>query len=237
MNVADLVDQCWRDPPQVHLRHKDEIWTDWLYNTQRSCYEFILSSVTKQSTTLETGLGLSTALFARFGNHHTCVVPYQDEIDKLVAYLDERGIEHNVTFLTGCSDEVLPNLEIDPIDLFFIDGLHGFPTPIIDWFYGAQNLRRGGTLVLDDVQLRQVQVLDAYLQKDPRWVELARTWKWVAYRRESDGSLREGEWEQTTFSAPDSLKDKASQLAEVALRDAEGLARRTKHRLYRYIRS
>ena len=230
MSTVGLVEECLQDPPQVHKGIATGVWA-----TQRTCYDFILSKVTDGSTTLETGLGVSTVLFARLGCSHTCVVPAQVEIDNVTAYFDERGIEHeNVRFVTGFSDEVLPRLKIDPVDLFLIDGAHGYPAPIIDWFYGAQHLRRGGTLVLDDIQLRQVQALDAFLQKDPRWVELSRTDKWVAYRRESEGSLREEHWVQPAFSAPDSLRDQILQTTETALRDAKTVARKVKYRLRRW---
>jgi hypothetical protein len=45
------------------------------------------------------------------------------------------------------------------LDLVFIDGSHGYPLPVIDWFYGAGLFRRGGVVVLDDVQLPQVESL------------------------------------------------------------------------------
>ena len=112
---------------------------------------------------------------------HICVVPFQDEVDKLVAYLREHRIaDSNVTFVVTPSDEALPDLEVEAVDLVLIDGGHGFPTPIIDWYYGVRHLRRGGLLVIDDLQLAAVQVLDAFLIKDPRWTEMQRTAKWAA---------------------------------------------------------
>jgi hypothetical protein len=199
---------CMSYPPRVHNGIASGVW-----GTERSCYDFIASQVSRDSRTLETGLGISTALFARLGTAHTCVVPSDVEAQKLVDYLKERGIEHaGVQFRIGFSDEILPAFETGPIDLFLIDGGHGFPGPVIDWFYGARHLQRGGTLVLDDLQLRAVRVLDDYLQADPRWVELARTGKWVAYRRDSVGPLREGEWMQPWFVTRTTLGKRAALL-------------------------
>lgn len=196
MDLDDLL----KDPPSVHEGIASGVWS-----TERSCYELIVSVAGPQSRTLETGLGISTALFASIGNTHTCVVPHQEEVDKLIAYCEEHGIDHrNVTFLVAPSDEVLPSLEVkDELDLVLIDGSHGYPVSVIDWYYGARHLRRGGVLIIDDLQLPQVQVLDGYLIRDPRWVEEQRTEKWVAYRRESEGSLAE-EWspQRAFFTAP-----------------------------------
>ena len=47
----------------------------------------------------------------------------------------------------------------EPLDFVLIDGGHGFPTPMLDWFYGAGRLRRGGVAVFDDVQLPAVAML------------------------------------------------------------------------------
>ena len=61
MDLDDLL----KDPPSVHLNVASGVW--W---TERSCYEFIKSVVGPTSRTLETGLGVSTTLFASIGNPH-----------------------------------------------------------------------------------------------------------------------------------------------------------------------
>ena len=82
----------------------------------------------------------------------------------------------------------------------FIDGCHGFPVTIIDWFYGAGRLRRNGVVVFDDVQLPQVSLLiETFLAPDDRWQELETTPKWAAYRRLSEGLLSE-DWSKQIFS-------------------------------------
>ena len=71
-----------------------------------------------------------------------------------------------------------------------IDGSHGFPSPIIDWYYAGGRLRRGGVIVFDDIQLPHVQLgLLPFLEADPRWSRPARTDKRVAYRKKRDGPL------------------------------------------------
>jgi predicted O-methyltransferase YrrM len=104
-----------------------------------------------------------------------------------------------ITFEVGPSDQVVPRLEAPEYDLFLIDGAHGWPQAIIDWYYGGSLLREGGILVLDDLQLKQVTLgLLDYLDADPRWEQVARQRKWVAYRRRSTGSLYD-EWRSQPF--------------------------------------
>lgn len=102
-------------------------------------------------------------------------------------------------FAVGLSQDVLPELTPNPLDLVLVDGAHGFPLPILDWFFAGGRLGRGGVLVLDDVHLPHVAVpLLAVLAGDPRWTALERGSTWAAYRREGEGSLGE-EWTAQPF--------------------------------------
>jgi hypothetical protein len=86
-----------------------------------------------------------------------------------------------------------------PLDLVLVDGGHGFPTPILDWYYGAGRLRQGGVVIVDDLQLRQVRLgLMEFLDADLRWERVESTGKWAAYRRLTTGNLRE-EWRDQAF--------------------------------------
>jgi hypothetical protein len=94
---------------------------------------------------------------------------------------------------------VLPQLDIADLDLLLIDGGHGFPHPAIDWYYGALHLKAGGIVVIDDVQLPSVKdFLVDYLDKDPRWTKVGGDYKWHAYRKVGDFSVRE-EWTHQEF--------------------------------------
>src|ERR671921_263937 len=102
---------------------------------------------------------------AGLGVVHTCVTPSQSEADRIIAYCAGHGIStESLTFEIGCSDEVLPRLRSEPaLDLVFIDGNHGFPTPMVDWYFAASRLKPGGLLVLDDVALPAVSHLRRFL--------------------------------------------------------------------------
>jgi len=188
------IDAVIADPPQVHFA------PGGVFSTDRSCYEFIAGELREEGArTLETGCGISTVLLGRWSSEHTCVVPQPGEVRACRAYLEEHGQGGSVDFEVGPSDEVLPRLTGPALDLVLIDGGHGFPTPILDWYYAAGRLRQGGVVIIDDLQLRQVRLgLMDFLDADGRWERVESTGKWAAYRRLTAGNLRE-EWRDQAF--------------------------------------
>jgi len=199
----DLVDRLLADPPLVHRSSATASFGSHVWATEDGCYRFLASAVGAGDRTLETGLGVSTAIFAARGAAHTCVVPHREQVDLLRAYCEQKGIAlDRVEFSVGWSEQVLPTLERSELDLVFIDGGHGFPTPMIDWFYGAGRLRSHGTVVIDDLQCPAVEMLTGVLRSDARWAPIGGTAKWAAFERLSAGPLRE-EWiDQPHLSAP-----------------------------------
>ena len=157
----------------------------------------------------ETGAGVSTVLFAAWGCNHLCVVPDPRERDVILKYCADLGIETGaLDFDLRTSEVALPAIPPDTLfDLVFIDGNHGFPLPIIDWFYGAGHLREGGVVVFDDLEVLQVSHwLEWFLDKDPRWEHLESTTKWAAYRRHSSGPLGELQGLQPFVKLPPSTQ-------------------------------
>lgn len=189
------LDRVIADPPQVHPGSRVGAWL-----TDRRCYELMATTLPDGASTLETGLGVSTVLFAAWRCRHTCVVADEEEVERLSAYCSDRSIDiTSVAFEMGRSADVLPGLALEAVDLVLIDGGHGFPTPVIDWFYGCRTLKVGGVVIVDDMQLPSVSdCLGRYLDLDPSWDLVAREQKWAAFRRASAEPLG-GEW--TTQSA------------------------------------
>ncbi len=189
-----LIHRVLLNPPCVHSTAATGVWS-----TSESAYELMAAHCAPGSRTLETGLGVSTVLFAGWGADHTCVVPNQGEVDGVREHMGRLGIsDERVQFHVGSSDRVLPTLELTELDLVLIDGSHAFPLPIIDWYYAAGALKRGGLLVLDDTHMESVRLgLATFLAKDPRWSLIGKTLKWRAYRRLSDGPLLDTQEEQT----------------------------------------
>jgi hypothetical protein len=184
------------DPPQVHPGAAGGV-----FSASRPCYEWLAEMCRPGLRTLETGLGVSTVLLTLWGCVHTSVAMTASEVERLTDHLQGRGIDtSNLSLLAGGSDAVLPALHPDPLDLVLVDGCHAFPFPILDWFYAGRRLVRSGHVVVDDLQLPAPAVLDGYLAADPRWTEVQRGRRWVAYRRDDEGDLRE-EWRAQPFLA------------------------------------
>lgn len=182
-------------PPNVHDGAPGGVW-----KASGSAYEFIARHLPGNATTLETGLGISTVLFSQWSKQHVCIVGSGDQVERLREYFASRDLDDSrVRFEVGTSDLVLPNLEVDNIDMFLIDGGHGFPHPAIDWYYGSLRLSDGGIVVVDDVQLPAVHdYLIDFLDKDPRWSNLGGDHKWQAFKKSGAFSVRE-EWTGQSF--------------------------------------
>jgi hypothetical protein len=180
------------DPPQVHPDASSGV-----YSTSLECYELMSDRVGGSSVTLETGLGLSTVLFALLGCEHTSIFGDAAEGDALAEWAGQRGIDlAKVHLYSDGSEVVLPTLNVPELDLFFIDGQHGYPVPQMDWLFGAGRLRRGGVVVVDDLQLWAPAQLADFLDADSRWRQLERHFKWAAYERLSEGPLNSDFWNQ-----------------------------------------
>lgn len=154
-------------PPATHV---DEHGTAQRWGVAPRVLEILDDRVTAGARTLETGAGLSTALFALKGARHDCVVPWNQEADRLREWgRRERVSFDGVTFHVGFSDRVLPGLGEKPLDLVLVDGGHGFPIPFLDWWYAGRRLRAGGILVVDDTQLWTGRVLSGFLAAQEGW--------------------------------------------------------------------
>jgi len=129
---------------------------------------WIANHVTREMTTIETGAGYSTVLFAALAKQHYCCTASQREADKILAYLERIGASgKNISFLIGSSDKTLPKLASDTlIDFAYIDGCHGYPFPALDWHYIDKHLRVGGVIGMDNVELRPVREHCEFLEEN-----------------------------------------------------------------------
>lgn len=163
MNLSDVLN----DPPKPHV---DAQGGFIVMGLTEAALRFIYENVNDRSTTLETGCGLSTAVFALTGSRHTVIAPAPSEFEITKAYCRDRGIATTqIDFIAEPSQKVLPGLESPPLDLVLIDGGHGFPTPYVDWFYTAGKLKNGGYLIIDDIWVWSCQVLRDFLSEQPQW--------------------------------------------------------------------
>jgi predicted O-methyltransferase YrrM len=122
-------------------------------------------------STLETGCGASTVVFAASGASHTAISPDPDEHRRVREYCEQIGVDHSrLRLIVGLSDEVLPSLPAErALDVAFIDGAHSFPYPAIDWYYVTRMLKIGGHLIFDDVPIPAVAPLFRHMKLEPNW--------------------------------------------------------------------
>jgi hypothetical protein len=214
------------NPPGTHVSRETGKPLPWQIAPR--VLEIIDASVGPDSRTLETGAGVSTALFALKGCAHTCVVPWTSERDRLQAWGAETGVSFDrVQFECEPSEEVLPRLEPEPLDLVLIDGGHGFPTPFIDFFYAGRRLRRGGLLAIDDTQIWTGRVLHRFLVEQPGWeiVEELRMRSTVFRRTEEPGAALQ-EWNEQPYVQRRSFAGGTRGLVRKAVRGGERAAAR-----------
>jgi hypothetical protein len=132
--------------------------------------EWLEREVRAGMRTLETGAGASTLAFAAGGAEHVAVTPDSGEEERIRAQAERMEIDTSrVRFEIGPSHEVLPRLDPGPLDLVLIDGAHGFPYPILDWWLVAPHVRLGGRILVDDAYMPPVTALVDALRAQRAW--------------------------------------------------------------------
>jgi predicted O-methyltransferase YrrM len=184
-------------PPKLH---KDRTGNLVSYQACEEVLDFIDLHVTKDSRTLETGTGISTIVFAIRGGEHTCIAPGQGQFDRIQQYCRDRQISTDrINFQCHYSEQVLPQLNTQPLDLVLIDGCHGFPVPFIDWFYAASHLKKDGILIVDDTQLWTGEVLKEYLRSEPEWELVQDIVHRAVIFRKLQATIPTKEWDQQPY--------------------------------------
>jgi hypothetical protein len=138
--------------------------------------------------TVETGSGASTIVFAAAGTDHVAVTPDPDEEERVRAACRELGVSSDrVAFEAGYSHDVLPRLADRQLDLALLDGAHGFPYPILDWWHLAPRLKVGARLLLDDAYMPPVAVVLDHAENSTGWkIESAISYRTVVLRKVAD---------------------------------------------------
>jgi hypothetical protein len=132
----------------------------------------IRATVRPGQTTIETGVGASTLVFASCGAVHTAISPDPLEHQRVCDYAHRIGIDTSrITFVEGLSDDVLPATlqRARTLDFAFIDGAHSFPFPEVDWYYISRSLRIGGSILLDDIPIPAVAQVFRHMRMEPNW--------------------------------------------------------------------
>jgi Methyltransferase domain len=177
-----LAAQFKAEPPSLHATGEVCGGLHW------AALEWLERTVQPGWATLETGAGLSTLVLASRGAIHEAVTPSQDESERISVEAERLGISlEHVRFRIASSHEELPRWEPRSLDLALLDGAHGFPYPILDWWYVAPHLKRGGYLLLDDAYMDAVSHVVDFLRSRPAWhVEGAVGYRTLVVRKLED---------------------------------------------------
>ena len=172
------LDDVLSDPPLVHF-DGTRVW-----GLNEDVLRYIDDTLKQDARTLETGCGRSTILFALRSSEHTCIEPSKQAIDLIRDYCQKRNIPlDHVHFIADYSQNVLPTLAREELDLVLIDGGHGYPVPAIDWFYTAPMLKKGGVVIIDDVQLWTGLQLKRFLAEEKAWKRVRNFTRATAYTK------------------------------------------------------
>jgi hypothetical protein len=211
-----------------HLR------TDHLtcYGITPELAHYLLSHIRAGMSTLETGAGTSTLVFAIGGANHVAVTPDADEAAAIRAYADALGIDlSRVAFALEPSDRYLPKATLSALDIVLLDGKHAFPWPIIDWFYTAEMVQEGGLLILDDLELRSVGVLVEFLKEDSHWALEGHPGGRTAVFRKLSSHVHDVAWHMQRWT----INQRAD--SDPVLRYARGISSALRRTLRSYLRS
>lgn len=202
MTDEGVLAQLLRDQPKFH--GIDVGTVNWALGTD--VLEWLDANVTSDWSTLETGCGYSTIVFGAHAGAHTAITPRSAEHDLIKAWLEAHGFASDrITFEAMGSQRALPRLIDDgELHCVLIDGLHGFPMPFIDWYYTANRLAVGGTVIIDDTQLRPCAHLRDFLASErSRWERVADFERSTIFRRITSEPVSEGvSWKDQPSAHP-----------------------------------
>jgi precorrin-6B methylase 2 len=186
------------EPPRLHSWDGGKTWVGGGFGprTLRDLHATVLAEVGCGARIAETGAGASTIAFLLASpSRLVSVAPDEALFGRIRAYCADAGIaDATLEPVAERSELALPRLsaELGPegLDVAMIDGGHGWPTVFVDFCYFHASLRKGGLLIVDDVQLHSVKELARLLAKDERFARVASIGqgKTLVFRKES--SLR-----------------------------------------------
>ena len=181
--------------PKLHSWDKGQTWNTGGFSsaTLRILKETIEASLTTSTPVMaETGAGNSTILFLLMNPRRLySIAPETALWERILAYCAKNGIDHSaLEHMVARSEVVLPELaaklrtENTKLDVALMDGGHGWPTVFIDFCYFNAMLKKGGLLIVDDLQLYSVNEFARWLALQPEYSLVKDMKKTLIWRKE-----------------------------------------------------
>ncbi len=120
---------------------------------------------------VETGCGKSTLLLSWLSDCHTVFTleAYGDMPSESFVNVRDSNLlrQETVQFILGPSQKTVPKHPFgSPLDLALIDGPHGFPFPMLEYYFLYPHLNRDALLIVDDIHIPTVHWLYRFLEED-----------------------------------------------------------------------
>jgi Methyltransferase domain len=162
-----------RLPAHWTLQTLEEGWNTGGFDSQqmRVIHDFIVRNCPASPAIIETGAGNSTICFLHLNpSKLTSIAPDRALFDRIIDYCNNHHIDPTAldVHVSG-SEWALPKIAMadrDRYDFALIDGLHNWPTVMVDFYYMNYLVKQGGFIMLDDVHLHSVKELARLLALD-----------------------------------------------------------------------
>ena len=148
---------------------------------------------------VETGAGKSTLFFSQVSRRHTV---FAIDIGKSLTRVKESDIlsPDVVEFVEGPTQLTVPVYKFDEqVDLALIDGPHGYPFPDLEYYYFYPRIKKGGILIIDDINIPTIRKMVDIIQCDDMFDTIDVIGKTMFFRRTEAplfDPLADGWWEQ-----------------------------------------
>jgi len=203
MNFASFANS----PPNLHSWDQGKTWNTGGFSPYHleSIYKFCRQRLPAGPRVIETGAGNSTICFLHLEPTQVIsIAPDKALFDRITAYCKSNGISlQPLAMHIDGSEWVLPKLATDSrngqLDFALIDGCHNWPMVMVDFFYVNSLLRKGGYLMLDDIQLHSVAELYRLISYETDTFRPAANWGKLRIFEKLTSESKFGEWNTQTY--------------------------------------
>lgn len=190
--------------PHLHSWDGGRTWNHGGFGPEqlRTLYEFCRRNLPVNPRIIETGAGNSTICFLQVPGSVVSIAPDADLFERIRAFCDQMGIPTTaLSAVVEGSEWALPEMAKQakggepPFDFALIDGCHNWPMVMVDFCYMNFLVKKGGFIMLDDIQLHSVKELARMLTADTNNFSLAcdMNGKSLIFKKTTDRRL-EPEW-------------------------------------------